>query len=49
MENAIRHGGTVTRITSSWSRNPDHSLSWIIEDDGVGIPPSMKKIFFRGK
>lgn len=46
MENAIRHGGTVTRITSSWSRNPDHSLSWIIEDDGVGIPPSMKKHIF---
>ena len=46
MENAIRHGGKVTRITSYWNRNSDHSVSWIIEDDGVGIPPSMKKHIF---
>ena len=48
MENAIRHGGKITRITSSWSRNKDGSLNWIIEDDGVGIPGYQKnRIFSR--
>lgn len=49
MENAIRHGGEVTQISSYWNKNPDGSVSWVVEDDGVGIPLSQKnKIFARG-
>jgi len=46
MENAIRHGGHVTKISSYWKKTPDNTVQWIIEDDGVGISPTMKKHIF---
>lgn len=46
MENAIRHGRKTTKITSSWYKEEDGTLKWIIEDDGVGIPVSQKKSIF---
>jgi PAS domain S-box-containing protein len=46
MENAIRHGGHVTKISSYWQKTPENTVHWIIEDDGVGISPTMKKHIF---
>jgi signal transduction histidine kinase len=46
MENAIRHGQTVTRISSYWEKKSDGCVDWIIEDDGIGIPLSLKKSIF---
>ena len=46
MENAIRHGQTVTRISSYWEKKSDGYVDWIIEDDGIGIPLSLKKSIF---
>lgn len=48
LENAVRHGKKVTKITSSWHKEEDGTLKWIIEDDGIGIPHSQKtRIFAR--
>ncbi|NMB78978.1 MAG: PAS domain S-box protein, partial [Methanomicrobiales archaeon] len=38
LENAIRHGEHLTRISVSTREQADHSLLLVIEDDGVGIP-----------
>ena len=47
-ENAVMHGGTVTRIRVTGEPAPD-GLNLIIEDDGKGIPPADKrKIFDKG-
>jgi signal transduction histidine kinase len=48
IDNAIRHGGTITQITFSIQEERNH-LTIIIEDDGIGIPPDQKeRIFERG-
>jgi len=48
VDNALRYGKTVTRISSYWRREPDQ-IVWIIEDDGVGIFSDMKdQIFEKG-
>jgi signal transduction histidine kinase len=46
MENAIRHGGRVRKITSAWKKDSAGNVRWCIEDDGIGIPASMKKQIF---
>jgi CheY-like chemotaxis protein/two-component sensor histidine kinase len=45
IHNAIRHGGSVSRITFSFSENPS-GLLLICEDDGVGIPSDKKPHLF---
>lgn len=45
MENAIRHGGSLTTIRLS-STHREGSLVILVEDDGVGIPGSEKERIF---
>lgn len=45
IENAIRYGEKITRITFS-SRESDPDLYLIIEDDGIGIPEKEKENIF---
>jgi len=46
VDNAVRHGGSVTTIRFSLaSRNGDSTI--VCEDDGTGIAPEMKKKLFR--
>ncbi|MGD0080689.1 MAG: sensor histidine kinase [Methanoregula sp.] len=48
IHNALRHGGTVTRIAFSYHLS-DSALVIICEDDGVGIPADEKQhIFTKG-
>ncbi|MDN7025979.1 PAS domain S-box protein [Methanoculleus sp. FWC-SCC1] len=48
LDNALRHGGAVTRITISFTRAHDGG-TLLFEDDGAGIPDAMKeRIFLRG-
>lgn len=48
LENALRHGERVTRITVSWKREVDYGIL-IFEDDGMGVAEAdKKKIFNRG-
>ena len=47
MENSIRHGKTVTLISSNWVKNQDGGVNWIIEDNGTGIPENQKKDVFK--
>jgi len=47
LENAIRHGGTITTITISTSEQEDGGLLLVIEDDGTGIPDEEKELIFR--
>ena len=46
IENAVRHGGTVTRIICS-SLITGSRLTLICEDDGEGIPPEEKELIFE--
>ncbi|RPJ52562.1 MAG: sensor histidine kinase [Methanobacteriota archaeon] len=46
MENAIRHGERVTRITVSYRMEPD-GLTLLIEDDGVGVAACEKQLIFE--
>ena len=47
-QNAEKHGGRISRITTSFHQNGQKGIL-VIEDDGVGIPDDMKeKIFMRG-
>jgi len=47
-DNALRHGGKVTRIAVSFHEDPEGGVL-TVEDDGVGIPAGEKeKIFERG-
>ena len=48
MENALRHGGTVTKITISFTET-EYGGCLVFEDDGCGVPAAdKKKIFNRG-
>jgi PAS domain S-box-containing protein len=48
VDNAIRYGGTITRITFS-TRVTEKGLDLICEDDGIGIAAGVKEnIFERG-
>ena len=46
LENAIRHGGTITTIRFSERESGDH-YQIICEDDGDGIPPDEKERIFE--
>jgi PAS domain S-box-containing protein len=49
IENAVRHGETVTAITVSCRPGPDDSLVITVGDNGCGVPPDQKeKIFEKG-
>jgi PAS domain S-box-containing protein len=48
-DNAIRYGGTITRIHVYYEKSDDGDLSLVVEDNGVGIPVEDKTdIFERG-
>jgi len=48
MENSVRHGGHVTKITFTATES-ENGLMISCSDDGIGIPPSEKEsIFLRG-
>jgi PAS domain S-box-containing protein len=46
MENSIRHGEKLTKITIH-SQDTDDGINLILEDDGVGIPQSAKEKIFQ--
>ena len=47
IENSVRHGGSINKITCS-SFETEKGITFTIEDDGTGIPGDMKeKIFER--
>jgi len=46
MENSIRHGERLTKITIHSQDTPD-GINLILEDDGVGIPENAKEKIFR--
>ncbi|PWR72202.1 ATP-binding protein [Methanospirillum lacunae] len=46
LENAIRHGGDLTRIQIS-TEPVQTGISLIIEDDGVGVPEEEKDLIFE--
>jgi signal transduction histidine kinase len=46
-ENAVRHGGHVTRFAVSSKRGPDGTLIIVFEDDGKGIRPEEKTRIFE--
>lgn len=46
MENAIRHGGEISRIRF-FSQESDNSLFITCEDDGLGVPPEEKFLIFN--
>jgi PAS domain S-box-containing protein len=48
VENALRHGEKVTKISFS-SRESDDGLTLICEDDGMGIPRNEKENIFTRK
>ncbi|MEN6611708.1 MAG: PAS domain S-box protein [Methanoregulaceae archaeon] len=48
IENALRHGETLTRITFS-ARETENGLTLLCEDDGTGIPASEKENIFNRK
>jgi PAS domain S-box-containing protein len=45
MENALKHGGGITKIRFS-CRKTGEGLAIICEDDGVGVPAEEKKLIF---
>jgi PAS domain S-box-containing protein len=45
IENSIRHGEHLTKITIHSQDTPD-GINLIVEDDGVGIPEKAKKMIF---
>jgi len=46
LDNAVRHGGNVSRIAVHWSVDGGCGFL-IIEDDGTGIPESEKELIFE--
>ncbi|MDV2481854.1 PAS domain-containing protein [Methanoculleus sp. Wushi-C6] len=47
LENALRHGGGITRIDLSTDEQADGTLAVIFEDDGAGIRDDEKEKIFR--
>ncbi len=47
-ENVVLHGKTATRITLRYQETPE-GLTLFFEDNGVGVPPEMKKNIFNRK
>jgi PAS domain S-box-containing protein len=47
MENAIRHGKTLTRVVIATEEQADGTLVLVFEDDGVGIRDEDKEQIFR--
>jgi PAS domain S-box-containing protein len=47
LENAVRHGSTISRIHISAIPKDDHNLLITVEDDGAGIPAEDKENIFR--
>lgn len=47
MENAVRHGKTLTRLVVSTRERPDGTLVLSFEDDGVGVRDEEKERIFR--
>lgn len=47
LENAIRHGKTLTRVVVSTGERPDGTLVLAFEDDGVGVRDEEKERIFR--
>lgn len=46
-DNAIRHGGHVTKVAFSAKVSPDSNLIIFCEDNGVGVPDRVKESIFR--
>ncbi len=46
VDNALRYAEKLSKISSSWYQNGDIAI-WLIRDDGIGIPASMKERIFR--
>jgi PAS domain-containing protein len=46
LENALRHGGTITRVQVSVEPSPG-GISIIVEDDGAGVPDDEKEVIFE--
>ncbi|MDE4907723.1 PAS domain S-box protein [Methanogenium marinum] len=46
LDNAVKHGDTITTITFSFARSDDQ-MDLICEDDGAGIPDDVKEKIFR--
>ena len=48
-ENTTRHGTGATKIVVSFREQPDETAVLIVEDDGIGVPDTIKeKIFSKG-
>jgi len=47
LENAIRHGETLTRLVVSTGERPDGTLVLAFDDDGVGVRDEEKERIFR--
>ena len=46
LDNSIRHGETVTKISVSFNQK-DEGITIIWEDDGIGVPENMKELIFE--
>ena len=46
IDNALRYGKTITRISSYWYQEEGHVI-WIISDNGIGIAREMKEQVFE--
>ena len=46
-ENAIRHGGHISRFAVSTREEPDGTLLVLFEDDGVGVKDGDKQRIFE--
>ena len=47
LENALRHGRPLTRVTITADEDAERALVVIFEDDGVGIPENEKEKIFQ--
>ncbi|MDO8872726.1 MAG: sensor histidine kinase [Methanoregula sp.] len=46
VDNALRHGETITQITF-WCERHNRNITIICDDDGVGVPVTLKKAIFN--
>ena len=47
IDNAVKHGETITKISFYTEERPNKELVIVCEDDGVGIPADAKEKIFR--